>query len=322
MLESFSELRTRNLDAVKAAWRVRGLDGRFDLPDRSAGSPFILNAARFEDADLCFIRHDRPITLGFEPSKEYHLGYQLRATSELILDGRPIENSVSEPGRIAHGDRPWGVRNPNGFQVLLLNAPVTTLSRKLTAYLGCDAGRPELRQPSETDPARAGRLRSMIMDLAIELESADKRAAPKIAANVIDAIYIELFEALSERVLADGATAAPSPVQVGRVEQYLVAHFDRPLTLEVMAEVAGVSARSVIQYFLGRYGCTPQDYLERVRVQIAHARLAACGDRRSLALVAQQSGFATIERFEKAYRRVFGDLPRPGRTASSRRRNS
>jgi transcriptional regulator GlxA family with amidase domain len=98
---------------------------------------------------------------------------------------------------------------------------------------------------------------------------------------------------------------------LGRVEEYIFANYARPLSVETLAQVSGVSGRSVFRHFLSRYGCTPHDYLETVRLDMARAKLPAYRDRGSVASIALRCGFPSLNHFAQAYRKRFGELPSP-----------
>src|SRR5437773_7353907 len=64
----------------------------------------------------------------------------------------------------------------------------------------------------------------------------------------------EFWTCLCEQfVEAERSPAAPSAVQLGQVEQYIVANYAKPLTVETLAEISGVSAQSVLSHFRSRY---------------------------------------------------------------------
>jgi transcriptional regulator GlxA family with amidase domain len=202
------------------------------------------------------------------------------------------------------------VQNPHGFQVLLLRLGTDALQRKLAAFLGAERGRLDLRQPAMADASRAAELRASVFSFARELDVTDRRFLPQLAATATDEICLGVLTGLSEQVLeAERTPAAPSALQLGQVEQYIVANYAKPLTIEALAEISGVSGRSVIDHFLSRYGCTPHAYLERIRLDMAHFSLPGCEDQNAVTLIALQCGFPSLANFERAYRDRFGQLP-------------
>jgi transcriptional regulator GlxA family with amidase domain len=132
---------------------------------------------------------------------------------------------------------------------------------------------------------------------------------------------MRILTCLSEQYLeAERSPAAPSAVQLGRVEQYIVANYGQSLTVETLAEISGVSARSVFRHFRSRYDCTPHQYLERIRLEMSYVKLLACRDKESVGSVALDCGFQSLRHFEQAYRNQFGERPVPKLIAGPRRR--
>jgi transcriptional regulator GlxA family with amidase domain len=163
-------------------------------------------------------------------------------------------------------------------------------------------------------------LRDSSLKFARELDVADRQFLPSLVASSTEDICTGILTCLSEQYLeAERSPAAPSAVQLGRVEQYIVANYAKPLTMETLAEISGVSARSVFQHFRLRYDCTPHQYLERIRLEMSYVKLLACRDQNSVGLVALDSGFPSLRHFEQAYRNQFGESPLPKLVERSRR---
>ncbi|MFD2500917.1 hypothetical protein ACFSTI_21315 [Rhizorhabdus histidinilytica] len=60
-----------------------------------------------------------------------------------------------------------------------------------------------------------------------------------------------------------------APQHVRKVEQYIIAHADRPITLEQLVEVSGVSARALFDGFRRFRGTSPMVFLKSVRLERA-----------------------------------------------------
>jgi AraC-like DNA-binding protein len=310
MLQSHPQFRSRDIDEVKTHFRVRGQDSHMELPGGGQRTEFVANAVRTEDATLLYTRYDDPITMGFEASQNIHIGYQVHEVSQVVCDGHVIDNGIHQAGCLVPDQQSWSVQNPNGYQVLLLRLSTEALQRKLSAFLGSEGVRLDLRQPAAADAANAMRLRASVFDFAHEVDVADRRFLPQLVACATEEICQGVLTGLSEQLLAaERAPPAPSLLQLGQVEQYIVAHYTEPLTIETLAKISGVSGRSVFSHFQSRYGCTPQAYLDRIRLDIAHFLLPGCKDQDAVARVALQCGFPSPAHFERAYRKKFGELP-------------
>jgi transcriptional regulator GlxA family with amidase domain len=94
---------------------------------------------------------------------------------------------------------------------------------------------------------------------------------------------------------------------VGRVQAYVVGHMREPLPVRRLAEIAGVSERSIARAFVADLGVTPHDYVEGVRLDQARNLLEASDH--ALKAVAYECGFATAEQMRAAFQRRLGTSP-------------
>jgi transcriptional regulator GlxA family with amidase domain len=85
------------------------------------------------------------------------------------------------------------------------------------------------------------------------------------------------------------------------------AHWDRPLTIEAVAQACGGSVRSVYSSFRQESGMSPMAYLRDVR--LTHARQLLQEDQGSVIDVALRCGFASLGHFARRYRAKFAELP-------------
>jgi AraC family transcriptional regulator len=156
-------------------------------------------------------------------------------------------------------------------------------------------------------------------------------AAPSLAPSRKALPVIALMEALSfapsllrseelalrliERVIAamtgDRQTpAAPTGRETSRVvEAIRLVESDatRPLELEEMAAVAGMSKYHFLRVFRGLTGVTPHQYL--ISARLRRAALALVSSRRPVIAIALDSGFGDLSTFNKTFRAVFGRTP-------------
>ena len=91
-------------------------------------------------------------------------------------------------------------------------------------------------------------------------------------------------------------------------------HLDAPLTVEDLAERAGMSSRHFTRAFIAETGATPSKAIERLRIEVARARVQSSGE--AIERVAQQTGFRDPERMRRAFIRAFGQPPQSLRRAA------
>ena len=91
-------------------------------------------------------------------------------------------------------------------------------------------------------------------------------------------------------------------------------NLDAPLTVEDMAERAGMSARHFSRAFIAETGTTPSKAVERLRIEVARARVQSSSE--AIERVAETTGFRDPERMRRAFIRAFGQPPQSLRRAA------
>src|SRR5204862_456775 len=88
---------------------------------------------------------------------------------------------------------------------------------------------------------------------------------------------------------------------------WMVRNLKKDLSVEVLAERAGVGARHFSRRFKAVFGTTPADYVERLRLDEARRRLPS--PRQTVDSVAASVGYASADAFRRAFERRFGIAP-------------
>ena len=91
-------------------------------------------------------------------------------------------------------------------------------------------------------------------------------------------------------------------------------HLDAPLTVEDLAEQAGMSSRHFTRAFIAETGTTPSKAVERLRIEVARQRVQSSSE--AIERVAQLTGFRDPERMRRAFIRAFGQPPQSLRRAA------
>ena len=309
MLESHRLIQTSDANEIEAAWIEHSRGSRVDMSGAGAESEFVANLARFDDGSVTYCRYGLPISVSFAAADYTRLIYQMCDSSAITLEGATSDIEASRAGCLIPAGRLWHARHADQIEDLAVRIPTATLQRKLSAYLGSDRQALDLLQPAAADPTGAMELRQRIVDFATAVDNAKAPFLPNLVPTFLDDISLRMLTCFSQEVLAQERTPpALSAVQLGRAEEYLVEHFAEPLTLETLAEVCGVSARSVIWYFQVKHGLTPWQYLERARVQIAHVQLRVLSGH-TVESVALHCGFPSVAALERSYQQQFGMPP-------------
>jgi transcriptional regulator GlxA family with amidase domain len=111
----------------------------------------------------------------------------------------------------------------------------------------------------------------------------------------------------------DESQLDPSQYQSGPTERmaelpaWISAHVREDLSVEVLADRAGVCPRHFSRLFKQIYNCTPADFVEQVRLSEARRRLLI--PRNSIESVATAIGFKSTDAFRRAFERRLGVTP-------------
>ena len=93
-------------------------------------------------------------------------------------------------------------------------------------------------------------------------------------------------------------------------------HLDAPLTVEDLAEQAGMSTRHFTRAFMAETGTTPSKAVERLRIEVARQRVQSSSE--AIEHVAETTGFRDPERMRRAFLRAFGQPPQAIKRAARR----
>ncbi len=106
---------------------------------------------------------------------------------------------------------------------------------------------------------------------------------------------------------------APSG-RFGALLNWARGHLDAPLTVEDLAERAGMSSRHFTRAFIAETGSTPSKAVERLRIEVARQRVQSSNE--AIERVAETTGFRDPERMRRAFIRAFGQPPQSLRRAA------
>jgi transcriptional regulator GlxA family with amidase domain len=91
-------------------------------------------------------------------------------------------------------------------------------------------------------------------------------------------------------------------------------HLNERLTVEDLAERAGMSSRHFTRAFIAETGATPSKAIERLRIEVARQRVQSSSE--AIERVAEVTGFGDPERMRRAFIRAFGQPPQALRRAA------
>lgn len=118
---------------------------------------------------------------------------------------------------------------------------------------------------------------------------------------------IDLILQLLEASQIEHKEADPIQYRIEKLINKLAFKLGERLSVEEMAEEAGISVAYFYRLFLKYTGMTPRTYLERLRIQDACRRLTETQS--SITLISMDLGFATSQHFARVFHRMTGTTP-------------
>jgi len=106
---------------------------------------------------------------------------------------------------------------------------------------------------------------------------------------------------------------APENDRIAAAVGYARDHIAEALTLEHLAEAAGMSRRQFSRAFRAQTGATPARMVERLRADLARGRIETTAE--PVERVAEAVGFGDAENMRRAFIRVYGQPPQSIRRA-------
>jgi AraC-like DNA-binding protein len=103
--------------------------------------------------------------------------------------------------------------------------------------------------------------------------------------------------------------ASIAPRSVRRVENYIMAHSDEPLTVDDLARASGVSARSMYRAFRDFREISPMSHLRDTRLRRVREDLLRAGPEAAVSDILSRRGISEFGRFAAYYKQHYGETP-------------
>ena len=224
--------------------------------------------------------------------------------SDVVVDGevRKVSYRAGE-ARVTPAGRPVSFRWTGEVQVLMLGFEPWFFER-IAAELG---GSSALRGAANNRILPANHPACALMrQLVPELDAPP--GASTMAEGVARAIAVLLLREYGQLPARRPADIAP-PVAVLRAVELMRRRMVEPISLEELADAAGLSPFHFARQFMTATGHPPHEYLIRLRVDRAQELMRQQRDW-TMAAVAQDAGFADQSHMARHFRRVLGVTPR------------
>jgi AraC-like DNA-binding protein len=133
---------------------------------------------------------------------------------------------------------------------------------------------------------------------------------PTIATQYEQLLYLSFiysYPDLSRHFFSEKTSRSKKIVKI--IEEYIEANADRPLRLEDLVSLTGLSIRTIQEAFKKYRGYSPSHFLREQRLLMAHKILQESPPNATILSIALSCGFATHAHFSECYKKRFGITP-------------
>ena len=279
--------------------------------------PALRRASYFREKHSSVVVHREPRQLSIRHHRHEFLELVV------ILSGHGIHVTGEFRHRIQAGDvlvisgrRPHGYEQTRGLNlvnILVREDALPRLARDLRQLPGFHALF-SLELAHWRKESYASRLRLSQVELLQVSEWADRLEEESMrtgyGGHVLAEAYLILIMGLLSRCYGKPSRlAGRSEGSMGRLLSWIEMHLPERLAIPLLAEKAGMSARSLHRHFNAVTGQSPADYILRQRIALSQELLKVTPDVR-IGEVAAQCGFEDSNYFSRVFRSRTGLSPR------------
>ncbi len=322
-LHRFPLIDTRSPDELRQTlitnFGALGFDLRGDASEFETTRSYL----RLKSVDLVFAASSAAYRVHFPAVPLIKQHFALNKAGRTTFGGKQFDISPYEASVI-----PAGVEMMHeyqaGFEQFVFRVEAAALQAKLSAVLGTPLVRQiEFAIRSSFDNPALQRLRRMLDFMVSELDREEGKV-PAAALVEFEQMLIVAFLTAHRHNFSEALECEqprPAPWQVRRVEEYIVANWNRPITVEALAAAAGASTRSIFKAFRDSRDCSPMAFVKSVRLQHARRMLQHPDSATTVVSTAFACGFLNPGHFARDYRLAFGELPSATLAAAKHRRH-
>jgi AraC-like DNA-binding protein len=291
----------------------------------AAGDTFAVHANHLQigGLGLSYCDYAGDVSLGFGEASFVRQLFNISGVGSYRAGGPSGEIATGSWSSILPAHEPVKLDVRSGYRQLVLRIEIDVLRRYLGALLGQEIGK-ELHFERATYPPSMNSLRRRIFQFATDFNERGDYFSDLAAAEVERMVIMNFLMCHRHNYthLLQRQPLPVAPSSVRTVEEYIEANWDKAVDIEVMATVAGISARSLFRQFKKERGYSPAEFAKRIRLDRARELLEQSSLDASVTRIALKCGFQNPGHFARDFRLTFGELPSETLRKSVRRSNS
>lgn len=311
-LDRFPVIRTNDVDEMRAAVSQFYGELHFSVAHDFEGFRAHGNHCQLNDIGISYASYGSAVDQ-FYPN--FSSGYAIPIAAAGSGRGKAGGKAVAVNDRqtlIASPGMPAELHCGPDFEEITVLMDASAVERKLACLIGGEVNGSLVFDPVLDFENPVGRLWRRLLHFLIGEAEAREADLPLTALSEIEEALIVMFLKNSRHNfshLLNRRHRDVAPRQVRLAEAYIEAHWDQPITAELLAQLTNVSVRSLFHSFRTTRGYSPMAFAKRVRLRHARQMLLTAEPRTTVATVAYKCGFNSLGNFAGDYRKAFGELP-------------
>jgi AraC-like DNA-binding protein len=309
-LNAFRHIETVDLAALEQSVQRQYPGAKFDLVRGAGALDAVACLYRPRDVGLAYSRLGARLRIKIPERNVYGLIFGHKGHARAVVHNEEVELGQAR-GLVCSPLEPLQLDYSSEFEHLVLTIKEEALTKRLEALSGRALTRAlQFSRSADFSNHKTATLKRLFLFLAEQMDLPPSSLHPIAMAELEQAIIISFLDGNEHNYshLLHRKTS-PSVSQVQRAEAYIEANWDQPITIEALALVTGVSARSLFLSFEKNRGCSPMDFVKRIRLSHAKEMLSKPSPASSVTTIAFACGFGNLGHFASYYRRQFGELP-------------
>ena len=222
------------------------------MPARDAeGFNATINVCQLQDVGLAYGAFGTAVRFEFPASGFFSLMLPIRGTGEIVIGDTPVTLTAGN-GVVVSSNEPHTANFSDDYEHLIVRISARALTEKLAAMTGATIHEP-LRMDPQQDPTNpTARMLQRYVPLIVDTPTRANPPLPPWWIAQTEQLLMTLFLCSSRHnysYLLEQDASDAAPRQVRLAEDYIEANAQRPVTLEELANVTGVSALSLFRMF-------------------------------------------------------------------------
>ncbi|UTW14184.1 AraC family transcriptional regulator [Marinobacterium rhizophilum] len=234
----------------------------------------------------------------------------LEGEAEIQCDGQRVDLDPRH-GAVLNPAQALLMRYDKGCDQLMLRIEREALEQACSRIIGRPLSRPLAFNNVLNWQQDASWMNMLLYIVRLQKESPEGLQQPLITQQLEQLIISTLLcvqpSNYSDALRQNDRRLAPRHVK--RVEEHIEQHAREPLSPALLAELAGVSLRTLYAGFREFRNLSPMEYLRQVRLQNVRQDLLHDCQSKTVTELAMAWGFTHMGRFSKDYRLLYGESP-------------